>query len=328
MLRKDETGVMPFEIISLNKEVSESIPAKGEKDMSVNATGRVIIYNKNTSSQKLLAQTRLESANGKIYRLNSTVTVAGAKKKGTDIIPGSLEVTAKADQPGGEYNSPLTDLTFPGFKGTAKYESVYARSKTPFEGGMLGKVKVAEAEDLVRAQDSLRSSLENEFLNSTNQQIPDSFFLLPKVYTIRYASSTQETKDDILMLKQKADFVGVLVNIQKISTYLAKKSIPGYGGEDVIVDNLKDLTFEYSTASSTLGINTNSINVKIKGKPHFVYGYNAERLKADLAGISKGSFATIIATYAGIEKGNSEIKPFWRSKFPTDTSKITINEEL
>jgi hypothetical protein len=327
MVRKVESGVLPFEIVSLSKEASEIVPANGEKEVSVKATGRVVIYNKNTVAQKLISQTRLEAPSGKIYRLTSTVTVAGAKKSGSTLIPGSLEVTATADAPGPSYNSGLVDLTIPGFKGTAKYETIYARSKTPFENGASGIVKVAEKEDLQKAQEKIKDDLSKQLLSSANQQIPNSFILLPNIYSIRYSSSTQETKDNLLMLKQKADFVGVLVDSKKISELLAKKAIPGYSGESILVSNLKDLSYSYASSSVSLGVNTNNLSISIKGDAHFVYGYDAEGLKADLAGISRESFATVIATYAGIEKGNSTIKPFWRSKFPTDLGKIIINEE-
>lgn len=321
--RKDASGILPFEIVSLNKEVGESVPTKGEKQVSTKSTGKVIIYNKNTTAQKLLSQTRLEASNGKIYRLTTTVTVAGTKKS----IPGSLEITVTADAPGEDYNSDLTDLTFPGFKGTAKYQSIYARSKTPFVGGLLGTVKVADEADLSKAQSSVKESLEKQLLAGANQQIPDSFVLLPNIYSIHYSSSTEETKDGILTLRQKADLVGVLVNSKKLSAFLAKKAIPGYTGEDITVVNIKDLSFEYATSSAGLNVNTNTLSLRIKGKPHFIYGYDAEKLKSDLAGISKESFATVIATYGAIEKGNSKIEPFWRSRFPTDLTKITINEE-
>jgi hypothetical protein len=323
MTRKDEAGVLPFEIVSLSKEVGESVPTKGEKQVSIKATGRVVIYNNNTTSQKLLSQTRLEASNGKIYRIPATITVAGAKKG----IPGSLEVIATADAPGVEYNSNLIDLTLPGFKGTAKYQTIYARSKTPFANGLLGMVKIAEDGDILKAQSLIKESLEKQLLSGVNQQIPNSFVLLPNVYSIHYSSSTQETKDSTLTLKQKADFVGVLVDLKKLSTFLAKKAIPGYSGEDIIVDNIKDLSFEYSASSTSLSVNTNSLSLKIKGKPHFIYGYNSDKLKADLAGISRETFATVIATYGAIEKGNSKIEPFWRSRFPTELGKIIINEE-
>ncbi len=323
LARKDDSNSFPFEIMNLNKEMSETVPANGEKQVSDKATGKVIIYNKNTTSQKLLAQTRLEAPNGKIYRLASTVTIAGSKKG----VAGSLEVTALADAPGESYNSSLVDLTLPGFKGTAKYQTVYARSKTPFAGGASGTVKVAKKEDVAKAESILKDSLEKQLLGGVSQQIPNSFILLPNIYVIKFASTTQGSKDDSVVIKQKADLVGVLVDSQKMSTFLAKSSIPGFSGEDVYVDNLKDLSFEYSTSTTSLNINTDKLSIKIKGKPHFVYGYEALKLKNDLIGTSRESFATIIATYPAIEKGKSEISPFWRSKFPTDIAKITINEE-
>ena len=327
MVRHDESGELSFEIVSLSKEVGEFVPTKGEKQVSIKATGKIIIYNKNTASQKLLSQTRLETSNGKIYHIPSTVIVAGAKKTGGTLIPGSLEVNAVADAPGADYNSELVDLSFPGFKGTAKYETIYARSKTPFAGGESGTVKIADEQDLSKAKALVSDSISNQLLSSANQQIPNSFILLPGIYKIQYASSTQETKNETLTLRQKADFTGVLVDTKKISMFLAKKSITGYSGEEVTVDNIKDLTFEYVSGTSSLSLNTQSLFVKIKGKPHFVYGYDANKLKADLAGISKESFASVIATYPGLEKGNSKINPFWRSRFPVDLSKITINEE-
>lgn len=324
MDRADNSSGLPFEIVSLSDEAREFVPSNGEKTVSTKSTGKVLIYNKNTTAQKLVAQTRFETQSGKIYRLTTSVVVPPAKKT----LPGSIEANIVADAPGPEYNSSLVDLTLPGFKGTAKYESIYARSKTPFSGGESGVVKVADEEGLLKARSSVKESLDKQLLNSASQQIPDSFLLLPNLYVVHYASSTQETKDNVLTLKQSADFVGVLVDVKKISMYLAKKTISGYSGEDVLIDNLKDLEFNFATSTYKLGINTNNISVKIKGKAHFVYQYNADSLKADLAGVSRESFATIIATYPGIEKGNSTIKPFWRTKFPTELDKIIINEEV
>jgi len=54
--------------------------------------------------------------------------------------------------------------------------------------------------------------------------------------------------------------------------------------------------------------------------------YDQEKLKSDLAGMSRDSFPTVLATYVGIEKGNAEIKPFWRNHFPSDVNKISINQ--
>ena len=232
-----------------------------------------------------------------------------------------------ADAPGADYNSDLSDFTLPGFKGTAKYDTVYARSKTPISGGMLGTIKIADPKDVVATQDTLKENLKQQLLESINQQKPDSFMLFADLYSIHYASSTQETKDDSVLVKQKADIVGVLVNSKTLATFLAPQIIRGYSNEDLYISNLNELKFTPSIATSTLTADTAQLSLEIDGKPHFVYTYDSSKLKADLVGVSRDSFPTVLTTYPGLEKGSVEIKPFWRSQFPGDSSKIIINEE-
>lgn len=319
--------ILPFEIVSLSKEISQSVPAQSEKQVSSKASGKVVIYNKNSTSQKLLAQTRLESPQGKIYRTGTTVVVPAAKKVGASIVPGSVEVLVTADAPGVDYNSGLVDFLIPGFKGTAKYQNIYGRSKTLIEGGMLGTVRVANAEDLSKAESDLEQNLKQQLIESVNQQKPETFTLFADMYSIHYATSTQESKSDSVELKKKAEFVGILVNSQTLANFLAAKSIRGYSGEDVSVVNMQELTFSPSIAASSLKTDTSEFSVAVKGKPDFVYLYSVEKLKKDLSGMSRESFPMIVATYPGIEKGDVKIDPFWRTSFPQDVAKITINQE-
>lgn len=242
-------------------------------------------------------------------------------------MPGSIEVSVSADAPGQDYNTALTDFTIPGFKGTAKYQAIYGRSKTPFIGGMLGTVKVADPQDISKAGDALKEDLKKQLLESVNQQKPEAFILFADLYSIQYASTTEESKDDSVILKQKADFVGVLVNSQTLSNFLASKSIRGYSGEDVSVSNLSELITKPSVDPSSLKADTTQLSIDVTGKPHFVYIYDMAKMKKDLSGMARESFPTILATYPGIEKGDVKIGPFWRTTFPEDVSKITINEE-
>ena len=327
MSRTETSGTLPFEMVSLSKEISQVVLAQGEKQVSVKASGKVVVYNKNTTAQKLLSQTRFESSAGKIYRITNTISVPAAKKNSTSITPGSIEVNILADAPGADYNSDLSDFTLPGFKDTAKYDTVYARSKTPISGGALGTVKIADPKDLVAAQDALKENLNQQLLESINQQKPDSFILFADLYSIHYSSSTQETKDDSVLVKQKGDMVGVLVNSKTLATFLAPQIIRGYSNEDLYISNLNELKFTSSIATSTLTADTTQLSVKIEGKPHFVYVYDSSKLKKDLAGIPRDSFPTVLATYAGLEKGNATIEPFWQTQFPKDFNKIIINEE-
>jgi hypothetical protein len=70
------------------------------------------------------------------------------------------------------------------------------------------------------------------------------------------------------------------------------------------------------------------LNFKISGVPKIVWTFDGEKMKTELLGKDKTAFYTVIKDYTGIEKGEVEIKPFWKSSFPTDMKKITIIEDL
>ena len=313
---------LPFELVSMNREETKSVSAQGDKTVSQKATGRVVLYNKNSTAQKLIAQTRLQSSKGMIYRLGATVTIPASKNS----VPGSVEASITADVPGAEYNSDLSDFTFPAYKGSSKFEAVYARSKSAITGGFAGTVKVASDADIKVAENELQKTLSAQLVRDVNQQKPDSYILLNNIYSIKYASTTQESKDASVAVKKSGSIVGVLVNTDVLASYVAAHTLKDYSNEPIKIANIGELNFELLSATSTLTANTSELSIRIKGTPRFVYQYDAAKLEKDLAGLARDSFPNVLATYAGIEKGNAEIKPFWYVRFPVDSSKITISE--
>ena len=93
------------------------------------------------------------------------VTIPGTKVENGKTVPGSKEVDVVADKAGAEYNIGLTDFTIPGFKGSPKFETVFARSKTEMTGGYVGNsqivtknaVDIAVAELVVEANKNLKN---------------------------------------------------------------------------------------------------------------------------------------------------------------------------
>jgi hypothetical protein len=80
-----------FETINTTKIQSETIEAGEEQEVNQKASGKIIVYNNfNTSDQRLINNTRFESTDGRIYRINSSVVVPGIKKVAGKSVPGSL----------------------------------------------------------------------------------------------------------------------------------------------------------------------------------------------------------------------------------------------
>jgi hypothetical protein len=134
-----ENGIIQAEIISVSDEIVRDFETSGTISSSnQKAHGEITIYNEFSSSpQPLVATTRFEAPDGKIFRLVSGVVVPGMEKVGSENKAGAIEAQVIADQAGEEYNIEASSFTIPGFKGSGsgKYEKIYAKSSRSMTGG-------------------------------------------------------------------------------------------------------------------------------------------------------------------------------------------------
>jgi len=159
------SGGLSLETVKFEEEFEKSAKVSGVKNIERHAAGRIIIYNTfSKDPQILVRRTRFEAPGGKIYRIKDNITVPGADPRGNQLEPGSIEADVVADAPGETFNIGLTDFTIPGFKGTARFEKFYARSKTPMTGGFSGTSPVISEEEI----SALESSIKGDFKIALN----------------------------------------------------------------------------------------------------------------------------------------------------------------
>ena len=73
-------GELAYEIMTIEKTDSKKIEAAGREEIEEKASGRLVIFNDfNTSSQRLIKNTRFETPEGLVYRINRSVVVPGQK---------------------------------------------------------------------------------------------------------------------------------------------------------------------------------------------------------------------------------------------------------
>ena len=114
------SGIIPGQYFSLNKSGSKIFTVEGEnKEVISKASGYIEIYNAyGAASQKLVAQTRFETKEGKIFRIQNSIIVPGAKMISGSLTPSSIRAKVVADSAGEEYNIGSSYFTIPGFKGS------------------------------------------------------------------------------------------------------------------------------------------------------------------------------------------------------------------
>ncbi|MEK7551972.1 MAG: hypothetical protein AAB534_01000 [Patescibacteria group bacterium] len=318
-----KTGI-PFEIISVSKELSKELTASGEEEVERKASGEIVIFNKYSEKpQTLITNTRFETPLGLIYRIRESITVPGFTKKEGEVIPGQLKVKVYADFPGEEYNVALTDFTVPGFKGKPQFSTIFARSSTPMTGGLIGKVKVVDEKALGSATLELQNSLSSTIRDSVITEVPENFILIPQSLKTNFESLPQKNTGNLVEVREKITASGIILSRKSIEKAIIGK-VSETPEEDITVSNIETLTFEFEEIKDMQ--NLKSFDFKLKGKARLIWNLDEEALKTAIAGHSKSELTLILSNFGAIQEAVSSIKPFWKRNFPKKPENIKIEK--
>ena len=309
-------GEFSYSVVKLSKEKEKEVKASGTEEVSRKASGRILVYNTGSKSQKLRATTRFETPDGKVYQVEDAITVP----------PGSIEVVVYAEKPGQEFNLGLSDFTLPGLKGTSLSSLIYARSKTPMTGGFVGREGVVSSEDKIKAEAELHSALRDELISEAKAQMPDGFVMFPSLTRVTFESLPTAASGSNALVKVRGDFAGVMFKESELSNHLVESKIDLKEGEVVDIVPLESLEILFAGAVPTDLVSLSEINLSIKGDVDAIWRTDEVALKADLTGRHKRDISSILNNYPTVISATTTIKPFWRSTFPSDESDITIKK--
>ncbi len=175
----EDEAAFPVRIIEKEEGVSVTTATTGTSGgTNQKARGTVVIYNNYSAApQPLVATTRLETPDGRLFRLVSGVTVPGMTGAAGAKEPGAIEAEVIADQSGTEYNIGSSAFTIPGFKGGPKYEKFSAKSTKAMTGGGSGgasDIAVVAAVDIDTAERDAKEKAKEAFLNEIRDTLlPD-----------------------------------------------------------------------------------------------------------------------------------------------------------
>ncbi len=315
------TDELPFDLVVISGDEAKTVPATNQKEISQKAQGLVMIYNAFSSSpQALGAGTKLEGSNGKIYTTQTKITVPGiAKDK-----PGSVEVNIYGAETGEQYNSPPLDFKIGLFKGTKKYSGFYGRSKGEITGGLKGKFPVISESQKNNVINELRTALQAKLLKKVTDQIPSGFILFKdaSVLNIKDENAEFASKDNMLPIKIKGTFYGLLFDEKKLTKKIAGDNIEKYDGSAVYLLNIKDLTF--SMPETILLADVKNVSFSLSGATKIVWKFDADKLTTDLLGKSKKDFNQILSQYPNIDSADLALSPFWARTLPNKIKDIKV----
>ncbi len=331
-------GAEAFQTMALSGGGSTDLAATGEKNVVSKSSGKIIIYNNfGAQTQALIKNTRFQSSDGKVYRIRDSIVVPGQKTVNGKQVPGSLEVVAYADAAGAEYNIGLADFTIPGFKGSPKYAKFYARGKTPMTGGFSGLMKVVSPADIQKAKDALASELKDKLFAQAVAQKPKGTILYKDAVFYSFADSidadatAKSASDKTVKLTVKGSLTAVLFNAEDLSKRIVKASVAPtdasntlLANDRILVTNIEELEFVPKNAAGTPPKEGDTYAFALKGTAHAIWQVDTATLQGKLVGVKKADYKNVLAEFSGIEKATAHIRPFWKTKFPSDIAKIRV----
>lgn len=329
---KPTVGELGYEILTLEESAEKQVAAKGEEQVSLKATGKLRVSNGfSNTPQRFVKNTRFASPSGLIYRAVDEVVIPGYKKdtNGT-IIPGTVIISVLAEGAGESYNLASGRLTVPGLKGSEQFDKIYAEvEKEGITGGFEGKKMVVDETELATKKQQMQTELRDKLLARIETERPNGFVLYKDAITFSFDSLPPSgNTENIATLKERAMLHVPLFNEIAFASFLAKETVPSYKGEAVRLENPQTLSFKYEQPPLEDISTKDSLTFTLSGSAMIIWGFDAEKLKKDLASKSESDLLTVLKSYPSIDKAQAVIRPVWKNSFPSNLEEIRITEVL
>ena len=313
--------VIPAKYFEVEKTSSQDFPATGNADNTGKATGTITVSNKYNppSLFTLKAGTHFMSDSGKLFVSLQKIAIPAAKKSGSKITPGTVDITVRAVEGGEGYNIAPSNFSIPGLKGTAYYFSVSASSAE-------GKVKKVTDDDIRGAKDVLTKKVIDEATADLKNQISSDYLLADNAVSTDIASASTATKSGTV-----AQNFTYNVTVKAKALAFKKSDLDEYA-KNYIISQLPDgktllensLKTDYEV--KTIDISGGKISFNSTFSSGIYQNVDKNSLTLSLMAENSDQIEQTINNNLGENASKIEVKfwPFWTKKAPNSQKGINI----
>jgi hypothetical protein len=319
--KEDRADLFTTSSIPTSEEIS--LPKNVKKAVSGTASGEITIYNDSAAVQKFIKNTRFETNDGKIFRIQDPVTVPA--KSGTK--RGSVNAKVVAESTGESYNIGPSKFTVPGLKGSPKYKLFSAESSDTFSGGSSGNQNSVSELEIEKGKTQVKEKNIAYLNKKLAENIPEGFsYSKDSLIVLNGPFVKIKDDDDLATYTQRATGTAIYFNKNLlIQKYLAKTE-----GENLNTNGTVDVLDVENANVNLLDPNdlldeTKPIRVVLSGTAPVVFKPNKQNIIDYYAGKPVSEFVDIVNKFQFINTAKKTVRPFWASSFPSDTSKITVD---
>jgi hypothetical protein len=315
--------VVSGEALEARANLTLPFTTENTETVSAKAAGVLIVYNSYSSaSQTLVRNTRFESPDKKIFRLERQVTVPGAQVEGGKVTPSSIEVAVVAEEAGEAYNLPASSgWRIPGFVGTPRYEGFYAETKQGMKGGFIGERAKPSAAEIANARVELTQALTDALQSQFLIILSDRFTALPgsrRVTLVEESVAADPEDTHIFHLFGEAVMKQIVFEEPTLKTALIEKAGRSLQSE------LVAKSFDYTFSTSTPDFIKSTLTFTAAGEGVFTEPFDVDAFRTAMAGKGEAELKAAVFAIPGVEAATVSLSPFFVRSVPTDMDKIEV----
>ncbi len=330
---EEKPGSVVYKTITVSDSESEIVKATAGPSIQKKAVGSFVLYNYySTSPQTIIASTRIETPDGRIYRINNKTIIPGKTIKAGIDIPGKITVKATADGAGEKYNIKTEDnvstSTIPGFtKGTPKFEKIVALP-IEFTGGFTGTNPIISNEISSTTKNILFKKLTDKLIEETNKNLPDGYVWFNDIKNITFSNpeivmnSTSSAKMTI-----KASMKSAIFLKNDLVKLWGPKEITLFSPGGFEIQGFEKLTYMPVPQNKPVLSEGSSFRFSFKGDLDLLGIIDKTSLIQSLLGTKKDNALSVLKDMPEIEGASFNLYPRWKKTFPKDIKSIRINTE-
>lgn len=316
--------VLPLYEFKKSFSYTQEYQATGRGQGSSFAKGQIVIFNENsTAGQILIAGTRFESSDKKVFRSVSRVVVPGYKTESGKIVPGTVTAELKADQAGPDYNIPADNFTIPAFVGSLKFQKIYGVSEKAFSGGASGTVSIITAEDVKSAKEKIAQYAYETAKAEAMSQAQDNLKLLDKAVMFSPGKIQTPAVGEVVD-KFKATISGDLgifvFDENEVKRLISEKLSETQGFQA----DLNSVSYQILYENPEVDFNDSIIALTANVKRNLAAVVDTLEFKQKISGKSIEDLKKELLKLEGVQKIKVSVWPFWVVKVPNNIDGIRI----
>ena len=320
------TKKLPGLYVETTKTVSKSFEPKTAKFAESKAHGTLTIYNEYSfAPQTLVANTRFQTkSSGLIFRLEKQVVVPGAKKNASGgLAPSTIMVAVAADTAGENYNIGPTDFTIPGFKGTPRYQKIYARSTDKFSGGFKGNGFVAGDAEIKTAEEAATAQVFEDAKKDLTSKIPPGFVMINGAREIRITRVSKPRPGEAgtaFVVSADATAGMLIFKKEDILTLLSTLFLKPEQGEEILADK-SDISY----TKAVFDFDTRLLSFTLAGNLVISTHVDPEVVRKSLVGLSVLQAEGLLKSRPEFTNFTLDVAPLWARSLPSKPEKIKVS---